>query len=108
MAEDWEGEELLVCPTDDDHIVLRFPMATLEREPGLVAYMNILASTHEVIIAHGLRKVVEDWNVTPGDGFLYFTFRPPWVRVRVHEAFYALHPEERAFKRPEGGDGVVN
>ena len=29
-----------------------------------------------------LERVVEHWNVLPGDGFLYFTLRPPWVAPR--------------------------
>ena len=41
--------------------------------------------------AEQLRKVVEDWNVTPGDGHLYFTFRPPWVTSGV--------PKRRAIPR---------
>ena len=45
-------------------------------------------------------QVVEDWNVTPGDGHLYFTFRPPWVAARVTDTFYALHPEQRIFQDP--------
>lgn len=45
-------------------------------------------------------QVVEDWNVTPGDGHLYFTFRPPWVSVRVTDTFFSLHPEQRVFQDP--------
>jgi hypothetical protein len=42
--------------------------------------------------------VVEHWNVRPGDGHVYFTLRPPWVKVRPVEGFYVLHPEERLFQ----------
>ncbi len=28
-----------------------------------------------------LKKIVEDWNTIPGDGYLYFMFRPPWVCI---------------------------
>mgnify|MGYP007107846290 CR=1 FL=1 len=44
--------------------------------------------------------MVEDWNVTPGDGHLYFTFRPPWVNVRPTDTFFSLHPEQRSFQDP--------
>lgn len=47
---------------------------------------------------HRLKRVVEDWNVTPGDGYLYFTFRPPWVTVPTLETYFALHPEEKVFQ----------
>lgn len=97
LAEDWEEYTMLVCATDDDHVVVRFGMGTLEEEPGLIAYMNVLAASHEIVSRHKLRKVIEDWSVTPGDGYIYFTFRPPWVRVPTLETYYALHPEEKVF-----------
>lgn len=32
----------------------------------------------------------------PGDGFLYFALRPPWVKARpTADTFYVLHPEAR-------------
>jgi hypothetical protein len=39
-------------------------------------------------------------QVTPGDGHLYFTFRPPWVVSRPLDTFYSLHPEQRSFQDP--------
>jgi hypothetical protein len=102
---DWEGIDFLVCATDDEHVVVRFAMSTLEEEPGLIAYMNVLAASHAVVTDNRLRKVVEDWNVTPGDGYLYFTFRPPWVRASKLETYFALHPEEKVFKpKPRAAD----
>ena len=80
--------------------MVRFELATLDSEPGLGAYMNVFARTSEVVSKFMLKKVVEDWNVTPGDGHLYFTFRPPWVTARSLDTFYSLHPEERAFMDP--------
>ena len=38
--------------------------------------------------------------MTPHDGHLYFTFRPPWVKARLVETFYSIHPEQRAFHDP--------
>jgi uncharacterized protein (DUF1501 family) len=98
LSEDWDGHTLLVCSTDDSHVVVRFEMRTLEEEPGLIAYMNVLVSSQGVASDYCLKKVVEDWNVTPGDGYLYFTFRPPWVRVPTLDTYYALHPEEKVFQ----------
>merc|ERR1719473_1787214 len=94
---DWAEYPFLVCSTDDEHVVVRFELATLDSEPGLGAYMNVFARSQHVVGKFQLRKVVEDWNVTPGDGHLYFTFRPPWVTSRVTDTFYALHPEQRVF-----------
>ena len=88
----------LVCSTDDEHIVIRFELATLDSEPGLGAYMNVFSRSEHVVTKFMLKKVVEDWNVTPGDGHLYFTFRPPWVASKITDTFYALHPEQRNFQ----------
>ena len=38
--------------------------------------------------------------MTPHDGHLYFTFRPPWVKARIVETFYSIHPEQRTFHDP--------
>jgi len=100
IEEDWSEYAFLVCSTDDEHLVVRFELSTLDSEPGLVAYMNMFARSSHVVNMLMLRKVVEDWNVTPGDGHLYFTFRPPWVAARVADTFYALHPEQRVFQDP--------
>ncbi|KAL1495714.1 hypothetical protein AB1Y20_016577 [Prymnesium parvum] len=95
---DWSEYDFLVCSTDDEHLVVRFEMSTLDSEPGLVAYMNMFSRSSHVVNELMLRKVVEDWNVTPGDGHLYFTFRPQWVSVRVTDTFFSLHPEQRVFQ----------
>jgi len=95
---DWSEYGFLVCSTDDEHVVVRFELATLDSEPGLSAYMNVFSRSHRVIGKYLLKKVVEDWNVTPGDGHLYFTFRPPWVTSRITDTFYSLHPEQRTFQ----------
>jgi len=100
IEEDWSEYAFLVCSTDDEHVVVRFELSTLDSEPGLVAYMNMFARSNRVVNSLMLRKVVEDWNVTPGDGHLYFTFRPPWVATRMTDAFFALHPEQRVFQDP--------
>merc|ERR1739838_991363 len=100
VKEDWEDYEFIVCATDDEHVVIRFELSTLDSEPGLVAYMNIFARTNTTVQDYLLKKVVEDWNVTPGDGHLYFTFRPPWVSGRLVDTFYSLHPEQRTFQDP--------
>jgi len=95
---DWSEYGFLVCSTDDEHVVVRFELSTLDSEPGLSAYMNVFSRSHRVISKFQLRKVVEDWNVTPGDGHLYFTFRPPWVTSRITDTFFSLHPEQRTFQ----------
>ena len=52
-----------------------------------------------------LKKVVEDWCSKPGDGFIYFMFRPPWVKARLVDSYYTLHPEERSMEIGAGRAG---
>lgn len=107
IEKDWAEYPFLVCSTDDEHLVVRFELSTLDSEPGLGAYMNVFSRNEHVVSKFSLKKVVEDWNVTPGDGHLYFTFRPPWVTSRITDTFYALHPEQRTYQdkafRRDGG-----
>ncbi len=49
-----------------------------------------------------LTKVVEHWNIKPGDGYVYFTLRPRWVKYRPTDTFYTLHPEQRLFRVEDG------
>ena len=44
---------------------------------------------------YGLSKLVELFGKEDGD-HIYFALRPPWVRRRADESFYALHPEMAA------------
>lgn len=45
-----------------------------------------------------LLQIVENWGAKPGDGYIYFTVKPPWVHHDQVESFFTLHPEERSFK----------
>ena len=31
----------------------------------------------------GCAQVTEHFNVKPGDGFIYFTLKPPWVKTKT-------------------------
>ena len=112
IEKDWAEYPFLVCSTDDEHLVVRFELSTLDSEPGLGAYMNFSRNEH-VVSKFSLKKVVEDWNVTPGDGHLYFTFRPPWVTSRITDVLRAAPgaadlpgqslPARRRRERERGG-----
>lgn len=94
---DWGDYRFAVLSTEDDAVVVRFEMASVDSERGLQAYMNVMARSGDVVMKYQLKKVVEDWHSRPGDGFLYYMFRPPWVRARATDTFFTLHPEERNF-----------
>ena len=80
LARDWEELTYRVTLTEDGNIALCFETVSLDCERGLVAYMNVFARSHPMMHEYTLSKVHEDWNTKPGDGGLYFVFRPPWVR----------------------------
>ncbi|KAE8890063.1 hypothetical protein PF005_g3169 [Phytophthora fragariae] len=82
IAADWQGLEFSIAPARDENLVVRFNQVASECENGLVAYMNVFCKTNRVASKYGLHKVAEDWNAKPGDGGLYFAFRPPWVKNR--------------------------
>jgi len=101
VCEDWEDVEVAIYINEDEQWVIRFPLEGIDSDAGLVAYMNVFVRTNKIIEKYKLVKVVEHWNVRPGDGHVYFTLRPPWVKVRPVEGFYVLHPEERLFRGAE-------
>ena len=68
--------------TEDDRIVVRFELESVDSERGLHAYMNVFAETGDVPTQYTLTRITEDWHSKPGDGYLYYMFRPPWSRVR--------------------------
>jgi hypothetical protein len=52
--------------------VLKIDLDSIESQAGLVAYVNVLLNRHAVVSSFKLRKVIEHWNITPGDGHIYF------------------------------------
>mgnify|MGYP000074998994 CR=1 FL=1 len=98
ITEDWGDHFFEVLSTEDDNIAVRFKLSELRSERGVVAYMNVMCASNRIIDKHKLKKVLTDWNTKPGDGFLYFIFRPPWVRARAADVFFTLNPEERERK----------
>jgi hypothetical protein len=56
--------------------VLKIALDSIESEAGMVAYLHSLLQRHPTIRQFQLNKVTEHWNITPGDGFLYFASAP--------------------------------
>lgn len=101
LSDDWIDNEFSVLATEEDTIIARFKLDSLDSEKGLKAYMNVLALNNPVICKYMLKRIIEDWSTKPGDGFLHFTFRPPWVHARTVDTYFTLHPEQRMFNRQE-------
>lgn len=89
---DWPELNFDVAPDESSEaIVVRVREASVESEPALAAYMNVLVrSNHMVASKYGLQKVAEDWNAKPGDGALYFALRPPWAKNRSKDLVVVL------------------
>jgi hypothetical protein len=104
VNEDWSDYSFDVLATEDDNVAVRFDLTTVDSEKGLLAYMNVLAHNNHVVQKYLLKKVIEDWDTKPGDGFLYFMFRPPWVQSRAVDSYHVLHPQDRGFSSTDGGD----
>ncbi len=60
---------------------------------AIVCLLPRLFLSSVVVSEYGLSKLVELWNHSADDGFVYYAFRPPWVRRRADESFFTLHPE---------------
>lgn len=96
--QDWEGVEVAIYSNAQGNWVVRFSLDSVESPAGLTVYMNVLLRCNPLVIKLQMSRVVEHWNVMPGDGYLYFALRPPWVRARpTADTFYVLRPEEKLF-----------
>lgn len=60
---------------------------------GFFLFSSFSPLLSEVISEYALSKLVELWNHIGSDGFLYYSFKPPWVRRRIEESLFVLHPE---------------
>ena len=64
-------------------------LCSVDRPAGLAAYMHLLLQANDVIRAFRLTKVVEHWDITPGNGNAYYarallgsSVLPPHVQLR--------------------------
>eukprot|EP00744_Colponema_vietnamica_P007150 GILI01010324.1.p1 GENE.GILI01010324.1~~GILI01010324.1.p1 ORF type:complete len:356 (+),score=41.23 GILI01010324.1:89-1156(+) len=92
IKEDWEDSKFSVIATAEDLIDIRFEVATVDSVEGLSAYMNVLEKSNPFLTENLLRRCTQSWGLQDG-GWLVFTLIPPWVHVRVTDAFYSLHPQ---------------
>jgi len=59
-------------PNDQGFWIVKVLRESVDSEEGLRAYMNVLLRGNEAVRKYRLTKVVEHWNITPGDGHVYF------------------------------------
>ncbi len=98
LFQDWEECDITLFENDDDCWVVRIPLAGVDSEQGLLAYMNVLIRCNELVTKYQVQKVPEFWGTAPGDGAMYFVMRPPWVRPDRIASFYTIFPEEKDWR----------
>lgn len=79
----------------EDLILVQFDQESAEIREGIAAFMNILVTCNREVDRMHLVKAAEHWNSAPGDGKLYFSLRPPWVKQVVDEPFRIVHAKDK-------------
>lgn len=102
ISQDWQGAEIVIYENEAELWVLKVVLASIDSAAGLLAYMNVFIRCNELVNAYRLNKVVEYWDIQPGDGATYYTLRPPWVRHDRLLTFFTLRPEERDWTTSHG------
>jgi hypothetical protein len=74
---------------------VRHPFASTHARYASVCFDSARAA---IVSENKLSKVVELWNHRPGDGSLYFCYKPVHVKRAASEVFFTLHPEHRSFQ----------
>lgn len=95
IQEDWPEASVHTYVNEKHMIVVRFGEGSVESRKGLEAYMNIFSRCNSLVDKYRLTKVGGYWDLAPGDGNIYYTFCPPWVRYNRLENFFSRRPEER-------------
>jgi len=98
IRKDWEECDFEVYVDSESLVILKFDLSTLDHPEGLQAYLSVTASSNPLILDNRLTKIVELWNHDPGDGCLYFAFKPPFVKRPPLESFYTIHPEHKSYQ----------
>jgi hypothetical protein len=82
LARDWADSSFAVLATEDDMLAVRFELQSLDNPRAVLAYMNTFARAPDSLCnRYSLSCEITDWNRAPGDGYLYYMWRPSWVRT---------------------------
>ncbi|KPI87817.1 hypothetical protein ABL78_3116 [Leptomonas seymouri] len=85
IVPNWRMASPTVVSTAEDLIAVYFSLEKLEKAQvtELLQYMNASLLHNAAIREFHLTKVPEGWDVLTNDGYVLYTFRPPWVKKRV-------------------------
>ncbi|ORC90481.1 uncharacterized protein TM35_000082790 [Trypanosoma theileri] len=82
VARDWAETDPMVISTAEDLVVVYMKRNRVRNTGTLLRYMNASLKRSEAVRTFGLQKVPEGWDVLTDDGYIMYTFKPPWVRQR--------------------------
>jgi hypothetical protein len=79
----------------DECWVVKVALETVDSPHGLAAYASVLLRNDDRVRAYRLTKVVQHWNITPGDGNVYFAcmllpyhvLKLPWCNGALHAVY---------------------
>ncbi|CBZ29834.1 conserved hypothetical protein [Leishmania mexicana MHOM/GT/2001/U1103] len=85
IAPDWRVAAPVVVSTAEDLVAVYFSLEKLSKKQvtELLQYMNACLKNNDAVREFSLSKVEEGWDVLTDDGYVLYTFRPPWVKKRV-------------------------
>jgi hypothetical protein len=102
LRQDWPTCNFSVMVNEEDSIIMRFEGSTVDSLKALLGYMNTMMRDHSQALPgsrwynrYNLRRVVEDWARQDDEGYIFFTVRPPWVKISKLNTFLTLRPESR-------------
>lgn len=60
--------------------MIKVSLSSVDSPHGLAAYFAVLLRNNGLVRSYRLTKVVEHWNISPGDGNVYYAcaFRSPF------------------------------
>jgi len=114
LVKDWPRANFSVLVDERDYIILRFEISTIDSGKGLSGYMNTITRDHSNALPgsqwynrYRLKKVLERWGRSDDSGFVYFTFKPPWVFAHPQRTAALLMNEKRTTKPQGSGDDAA-
>ncbi|GET91775.1 hypothetical protein, conserved [Leishmania tarentolae] len=85
IAPDWRVATPVVVSTAEDLVAVYFSLEKISKKEltELLQYMNSCLKYNDAVREFSLSKVEEAWDVLTDDGYVLYTFRPPWVKKRI-------------------------
>ena len=93
LLSDWNDVNFVIGTNPQDFVEVKFDIETVDSLQGLHSYMNTLVNTNDDLIRYQMRKVSFYWGFHE-NGFVYYMFAPPWIKLVVVSLFFCLNQYE--------------